>query len=155
MSPIPVIVIGKMPQIATAVRKGLAPEYDGRTVAHTFPFSTSRPQLTSKLSTVIHIIAELEQALQDLPLLLSSPSKTPSNTALNLGSQNYGTRPRIVAIGGGHSEENFGKMRDACKSVDKGIIWVNDPHLLLYQSRSNSTIAQKTSPQGSKQARAR
>jgi hypothetical protein len=74
---------------------------------------------------VIHIITELEQALQDLPLLLSTPSRTPSNAATNLGSQNYGTRPRIIAIGGGHSEENFEKMREACKSVDKGIIWVS------------------------------
>jgi hypothetical protein len=30
MSPIPVVVIGKMPQVAIEVRKGLAPEYDGK-----------------------------------------------------------------------------------------------------------------------------
>lgn len=130
MSPIPVIVVGKMPQIASAVRKGLAPEYDGKILAHTFVFQTSRPQLTSKLPTVIHIVTELEQALQDLPLLLSSPSKTSPDTATNLGSQNYGARPRIVAIGGGHSEENFEKMREACKSVDTGIIWVSSRSVL-------------------------
>jgi hypothetical protein len=76
---------------------------------------------------VIHILTSAEKALEDLPLLLSEPSepsKTPTGTEDNLGSKNYGTRPRIIAIGGGHSEESFTEMRKACKDVEKGIVWV-------------------------------
>jgi hypothetical protein len=79
-------------------------------------------------SSVIHILLTVEQALKDLPLLLSNPSQTPANTDDNPGSKNYGRRPRIVAIGGGHSEENFREMKAACKDVEKGIIWVRNVH---------------------------
>lgn len=75
-----------------------------------------------------HIILTLEKALADLPLLLSNPSKTPENTTDNPGSKNYGARPRIIAIGGGHSEDDFREMKSACKDVEKGIVWVSNTH---------------------------
>lgn len=74
---------------------------------------------------MVHILTDVSKALNDLPLLLSTPPKIPDDTGNNPGSQNYGARPRIVAIGGGHSEENFTEMKDACKDVDNGIVWVS------------------------------
>jgi len=61
----------------------------------------------------------------DLPLLLSSPPQIPENPAENLGSQNYGERPKAVAVGGGFNDDMFQEMKDACKDVNKGIVWVN------------------------------
>ncbi|CAO2649429.1 Nn.00g068140.m01.CDS01 [Neocucurbitaria sp. VM-36] len=98
MSPIPVIVCGKNPNIAKKVREGLLPEYD-----------------------VIHIILSLEAGLSDIPLLLSG--KTPKDTAGNLGSQNYDERPVAVAVGGGFNDEMFDQMKDAAKEVQSAV-WV-------------------------------
>ncbi|KAF2823739.1 hypothetical protein CC86DRAFT_371965 [Ophiobolus disseminans] len=117
MSPIPVVVIGKMGEVATAVRKGLTPEYD-----------------------VTHIMLTVEHALKDLPLLLSNPSQTPADTAENLGSKNYGSRPRIVAIGGGHSEEDFRDIKAGCKDVEKGIIWIKKDISKLTQKPDFSNL---------------
>ncbi|KAF2031370.1 hypothetical protein EK21DRAFT_110972 [Setomelanomma holmii] len=101
MAPTPVVLIGRKPEIATSVRKGLMPEYD-----------------------VVHVILSDEQGLKDLPLLLSNPPKTPTNTEDNYGSKNYGERPLAVAAGGGLNDEMFNNLRAACKDIEKGIVWL-------------------------------
>lgn len=71
------------------------------------------------------MVNDVNKAAKDLPLLLSNPSKTPEDSATNLGSQNYGERPRAVAVGGAFDDDAFKQMKDACKDVDKDIVWVS------------------------------
>ncbi|KAH7074679.1 hypothetical protein BKA63DRAFT_319150 [Paraphoma chrysanthemicola] len=98
---LPVVVVGRNPKIAGKVREGLGPEYDA-----------------------IHIILSLEQATTDIPLLLATPSQTPPNSQDNQGSQKYGARPVAVAVGGGFNDEMFAEIKNACKDVDKGVVWL-------------------------------
>ncbi|KAF1851046.1 uncharacterized protein K460DRAFT_302766 [Cucurbitaria berberidis CBS 394.84] len=98
MSPIPVIVCGKNPNIAKKVREDLLPEYD-----------------------VIHIILTLEAGTLEIPRLLSG--KTPEKTPGNHGSQNYTQKPVAIAVGGGFDNEAFGQMKDASKDV-QSVVWV-------------------------------
>jgi hypothetical protein len=72
----------------------------------------------------MHIITTLPQALADLPLLLSTPSITPHDSSSNLGSQNYGPRPLAIAVGGGFNDQAFNEMREVCKDVSQGTVWV-------------------------------
>jgi hypothetical protein len=74
---------------------------------------------------VIHIILSVEQGVKDLPLLLSAPSRTPENVDENFGSRNYEARPLAVGVGGGFNDEMLEEMRNACKDVDEGIVWVS------------------------------
>jgi hypothetical protein len=74
---------------------------------------------------VIHIILSVEQGVKDLPLLLSTPSKPPDNIGENFGSQKYGERPLAVGVGGGFNDEMFKEMRDACRDLNEGIVWVS------------------------------
>jgi hypothetical protein len=73
---------------------------------------------------VVHIILSVEQGVKDLPLLLSTPSKAPTDTEDNYGSKNYGERPLAVAAGGGFNDEMFQEMKDVCKEVEQGIVWL-------------------------------
>jgi hypothetical protein len=73
---------------------------------------------------VIHVALSVEQAVKDLPLLLSTPPKAPQNTEDNVGSRNYDKRPVAVLAGGGFDDTMFNEIKDACKDVDKGIVWV-------------------------------
>jgi hypothetical protein len=120
MSPIPIIVIGRNPRIAIKVREGVMPEYDGMSASLLSSLHYTSPYTLS----VVHIITTVEQGLNDLPLLLSNPSQTPMNVDNNLGSKNHGSRPLAVAAGGGFNDEMFNKMKDACKDVEQGIVWV-------------------------------
>ncbi|KAL1793539.1 hypothetical protein ACET3X_008521 [Alternaria dauci] len=97
MSPIPIVVCGKNPNIAKAVRESVKPEYD-----------------------VIHIILSVEEATSSIPLLISS--KTPPNSSSNIGSQNYGTRPAVVALGGGFNNEMFEEIKKSCGN--EKMVWV-------------------------------
>jgi hypothetical protein len=74
---------------------------------------------------VIHIILSVEQGVKDLPLLLSTPLQSPDNVGENFGSQNYKERPLAVGVGGGFNDEMFEEMRDACRDLDEGIVWVS------------------------------
>jgi hypothetical protein len=78
----------------------------------------------SDVAIAIHMVNDVEKAAKDLPLLLSNPPKPPEDSATNLGSQNYGDRPRAVAVGGGFDDAAFKQIRDACKDVDKDVVWV-------------------------------
>lgn len=121
MSATPIILIGRNPIIASKVREDLKPEYDGT------PISRHPQRYTLKLTspfTVIHIILSVQQAITDLPLLLSSPSQIPPDNSDNYGSQVYGARPRAVVIGGGFTDEMVQEMKSACKDAEGGIVWV-------------------------------
>lgn len=73
---------------------------------------------------MIHIILSVDQGVKDLPLLLSTPSKSPENTEDNSGLKNYGVRPLAVGVGGGYNDEMFNEMKAACKDVEQGVVWV-------------------------------
>ncbi|KAH7087629.1 hypothetical protein FB567DRAFT_525383 [Paraphoma chrysanthemicola] len=98
---LPVVVVGRNANIARKVREGLGPEYD-----------------------VIHIILSQTQATADIPLLLATPSQTPPDSEYNYGSQKYGARPVAIAVGGGFDDRMFAEIKDACKDVDKGVVWL-------------------------------
>jgi hypothetical protein len=85
------------------------------------PHHTSRP---SNAPAAIHVVTSVPQGLTDLPLLLSDPSTTPQNAEANVGSRNYGARPLAVAAGGGFDDAAFQTLRDACKDVEQGVVWV-------------------------------
>jgi hypothetical protein len=76
-------------------------------------------RLTNFHTLVIHVNLSVEQAVSDIPLLLSS--KTPPNSSSNIGSQNYGARPAVVAIGGGFNDEMFTEMKEACG--EESVMW--------------------------------
>ncbi|CAN9384688.1 unnamed protein product [Alternaria sp. RS040] len=97
MSLIPIVVCGRNPNIAKAVSEGVKPEYD-----------------------VIHINLSVEEATSSIPLIISS--KTPPNSSSNIGSQNYGTRPAVVALGGGFNDEMFEEIKGSCG--DEKMVWV-------------------------------
>ncbi|KAF2854341.1 hypothetical protein T440DRAFT_443052 [Plenodomus tracheiphilus IPT5] len=98
MTPLPIIVCGKNPSIATAVRERMLPEYD-----------------------VIHIILSVESGMRDIPLLLSS--QFPANSSSNHGSRNYTKPPVAIALGGGFNDELFNQIKDSCKDVPS-TIWL-------------------------------
>jgi hypothetical protein len=134
MSPIPTIIIGRTPKIASKVREGLLPEYDG-TSPSPISYNNTLHMQYSDQAEVIHVILSMEQGMKDLPVLLSNPSKTPEHTEGNLGSGKYGTRPLVVGVGGGFDDEMFEKMRDACEGCDEGVVWVSSSDC-VYSSRS-------------------
>jgi hypothetical protein len=127
MSAIPVLIIGRNPKIASKVREGLLPEYDGK---WQLTACKGRCKISDQCE-VIHIILSVEQGVKDLPLLLSSPPRTPENVDGNFGSRNYGARPLAVGVGGGFNNEMLEEMRNACKDVDEGIMWVSRFSLTL------------------------
>ncbi|RYN79170.1 hypothetical protein AA0117_g4111 [Alternaria alternata] len=106
MSPIPIVVCGRNPNIAKAVSEGVKPEYDG--------------MLGHLDRTIIHINLSVEEATSSIPLIISS--KTPPNSSSNIGSQNYGTRPAVVALGGGFNDEMFEEIKGSCG--DEKMVWV-------------------------------
>lgn len=71
------------------------------------------------------MLNDVDQSVKDLPLLLSTPAKTPEGSKTNAGSQNYGERPRAVAVGGAFDDAMFKQLKDACTTVDTGIVWVS------------------------------
>ncbi|KAH7386909.1 hypothetical protein DE146DRAFT_635682 [Phaeosphaeria sp. MPI-PUGE-AT-0046c] len=101
MSPTPIIVIGRIPKILDKVREDLLPEYDA-----------------------IHMLNDVDRSIKDLPLLLTETPKKPEDSATNAGSQNYSARPLAVAVGGYFDDAMFNQMKDTCKAVDKGIVWL-------------------------------
>jgi hypothetical protein len=96
-------------------------KYDG-----TYKFcASSHTSKTLIKFKVIHIILSVEQGVKDLPLLLSTPFKTPENPDENFGSQDYGTRPVVIGVGGGFDNAMIEETRSACKNVGKGVLWVS------------------------------
>jgi hypothetical protein len=96
---------------------------------------------------VIHIVLSVQQAITDLPLLLSTPSQTPSDTIDNYGSQVYGARPKAVVIGGGFTDEMVSEMKSACEDVEKGIVWVRFPMLNKYSHTDDNVTGKRQSRQ--------
>jgi hypothetical protein len=115
MSPIPIVVCGKHPGIAKAVREGCQPEYDGM---HIYMFTIHLELIPS--SSVIHINLSVEEAISAIPHLLWS--NTPANSTPNLGSGNYGVRPAAVALGGGFNDEMYEQIKASCG--DEKMVWV-------------------------------
>ncbi|KAI4935743.1 hypothetical protein J4E86_011364 [Alternaria arbusti] len=97
MSAIPIVVCGRNPNIAKAVREGVEPEYD-----------------------VIHINLSVEEAIISIPHIILS--RTPANPTPNISSMNYGQRPAAVALGGGFNDEMFAQIKASCG--DEKMVWV-------------------------------
>ncbi|KAJ5110700.1 hypothetical protein N7532_001235 [Penicillium argentinense] len=93
MLPIPLVLCGKAPRVAIAVRDGLRPTYEA-----------------------IHIVTSVEAGIADIPSLLlgNRPQVTDPD---NLGSQRYGRQPLAVIIGGGYSDADFAAMRESCHGI--------------------------------------
>ncbi|KAE9371721.1 hypothetical protein N431DRAFT_484199 [Stipitochalara longipes BDJ] len=87
--PIPIVLCGASPQIATGVKNGLLPEIE-----------------------VIHVILSAEAGAAEIPLLLEGQSLPPSE---NVGSQNYSKKPVAIITGGGYDDARFKLMKDACE----------------------------------------
>ena len=124
MSPIPIVVCGRNPDIAKSVSKALLPEYDGTSLMRQYSFSNQTytlPIISGKrlIVPVTHVNLSVEQAVSDIPLLLSS--KTPPDASSNVGSQNYGARPVAVAVGSGFNDEMFAQMKEACG--EESVVW--------------------------------
>jgi hypothetical protein len=103
---IPILLCGRTPMIANAVKAGLLPEYEG-TSTHIF-------QANAKLirSTVAHVILTPEQGSTEIPLLLSGKF-TPDAASENIGSKNYSTLPSAVVLGGGYDDAAVKVLREA------------------------------------------
>lgn len=64
--------------------------------------------------TVIHFIMSLEGGLRNLPLILSG--STPANEESSLGTKNYSQPTKAIVLGGGYSDHDFAKLREAATS---------------------------------------
>ncbi|KAL8736648.1 MAG: hypothetical protein Q9166_000014 [cf. Caloplaca sp. 2 TL-2023] len=98
-SPIPVILCGRMHQIAEAVIAGLRPEYEA-----------------------IHLILSPAAGKTQIPVLLQG-KVPPSDDADNLGTKNYSKTPAAVLLGGGYEDADVAEMREACKN-DSRVPWL-------------------------------
>ncbi|CZR63191.1 uncharacterized protein PAC_13087 [Phialocephala subalpina] len=85
---IPIVLCGKTPQIATAVKKSLMPDYE-----------------------VVHVILTPSAGISEIPSLLSG---TPPSSPENIGSQNYAKVPQAIVTGAGYDEAAVERMRKAC-----------------------------------------
>ncbi|ORY14928.1 HAD-like domain-containing protein [Clohesyomyces aquaticus] len=97
MSALPVVVCGKNPAVAAAVKQSLLPGYE-----------------------VIHIITSVNQGTTDIPLILTG--NQPPDNADNQGTKNYINIPVAVLTGGGYDDQSFDTMKAACKDV-KAVPW--------------------------------
>ncbi|KAG4418694.1 hypothetical protein IFR04_008139 [Cadophora malorum] len=102
-NPLRIVLCGKTPQIATAVKAGLQPECE-----------------------VIHVILSTSAGVSDLPKLLAGQTP-PTQDSDNIGTQNYSQAPQAVVLGGGYDDEAVKTIRKACESVstgEKGVPWL-------------------------------
>ncbi|PWY70920.1 hypothetical protein BO70DRAFT_365233 [Aspergillus heteromorphus CBS 117.55] len=99
MNPIPIIVCGKSPKVATGVINRIRPVYEA-----------------------IHIIQSVEAGVRDIPSLIEGRPPPYKDTA-NLGTQKYGKRAAAVVVGGGYDDANFAQLRSACEGKSK-IPWL-------------------------------
>src|ERR1700733_10361407 len=118
----PVIVCGKKPEIARAVKASLYPEYEGAnhlTIQHLF----TNPRLTVLFSyLVIHVILSVEAGVSVIPALLRG-ERLPSADEENIGTRNYLKPPAAIVTGGGYDDANVKEMRDACKG-ESNVPWL-------------------------------
>lgn len=112
----PVVLCGRSPQIASSVKKGLEPEYEGVLLS-----ILSSPR-SSNLASVIHIILSPAAGVSDIPAILQGQS--PSSTEENIGTQNYSNLPIAVVTGGGYDDRLFKEMYDAAKGKGKAVHWL-------------------------------
>lgn len=64
--------------------------------------------------TVIHFIMSLEGGLRNLPLIFSG--STPANEESSLGTKNYSQPTKAIVLGGGYSDDDLAKLREAATS---------------------------------------
>jgi hypothetical protein len=95
---------------------------------------------------VIYVALSVEQAVKDLPLLLSTPPKAPQNTENNVGSRNYDERPVAVLTGGGFNDTMFNEIKEACKDVDNGIVWVSLTCVIIHQGTTRAYKVSRAEP---------
>ncbi|CAI6333770.1 unnamed protein product [Periconia digitata] len=100
-SGIPLVVIGRNPGTAQAVRRLMVPEFD-----------------------VVHACFSPEQAIADISRL--AQGLKPLDYHENVGSQNYSRIPNNIAFGGGYDHEAIEAIKTAVdKQVDTtGLLWL-------------------------------
>src|SRR5271156_3233743 len=107
----PIIVCGKKPEIARAVKASLHPEYEG-----------ANPSNRSLSYLVIHVILSVEAGVSVIPALLRG-KRPPSADEENIGTRNYLKLPAAIVTGGGYDNANVKEMRDACKG-ESNVPWL-------------------------------
>lgn len=111
-SPIPVILCGKTPQIATGVKAGLQPHYEGAT----FIYPDSSPFPLRFSPAVIHVILSPAEGTSIIPALLRGETP-PTSDSTNIGTQDYTNKAVAVVTGGGYDDAAVSEMREACKGA--------------------------------------
>ena len=133
MSPIPVLLCGKWPTLASAFSSALRPDYEGRSISLS-PFPCLLPILPFLPAhcerKVVHVCHTLSTALSEIPALLRGEVKAPSsnlgsNSARNLDSPSPAPAPspsqfqfqfpRAIVVGKGFSESEVETMRAECE----------------------------------------
>ncbi|KAJ4339495.1 hypothetical protein N0V87_003193 [Didymella glomerata] len=101
MSPVPIVVCGRSPEIANKVKQDLAPEYEGTWA------SQSSPQRTrANAEPVVKIVLSPDEGIKEIPHLLSGPNP-----------------PAAVALGGAFDDATVDSMRDAASKAGE-VVWL-------------------------------
>ncbi|KAL9111296.1 MAG: hypothetical protein Q9227_004173 [Pyrenula ochraceoflavens] len=95
----PVVVCGKVPEIAKGVAAKLHPEYE-----------------------VIHVVLSPAGGAADIPLLFQGKTP-PSRDSPNPGTQNYKHPPEVIIMGAGYDDKAFAEIREACTGL-ANIPWI-------------------------------
>jgi hypothetical protein len=64
--------------------------------------------------TVVYAGFSLPETLEGVPLILAGQAPSASSLHTHVGSNTIDRRPVAVAVGGGYSDDDYKKLRDAC-----------------------------------------
>ncbi|PGG95814.1 hypothetical protein AJ79_09851 [Helicocarpus griseus UAMH5409] len=108
-TPLPILICGRTPEIATAVIELLKPEFE-----------------------VIHVLLTTETAKSEIPIILRrDPNTTFIPCASNLGTKSYTNPPFAIVFGGGYTDQDVAEIEQACKNagieeISKQIPWIRN-----------------------------
>ncbi len=112
--PLPVILCGKTPQIATGVIASLKPEYEGIISSFQGLEQPHPPQLLNL--PVLHVILSPSAGTAEIPAILRGEVPATTETE-NLGSKAYSKKAVAVIMGGGYDDAAIAEMRKACQGA--------------------------------------
>lgn len=103
MSPVPIVVCGRSPEVADKVKADLQPEYDGIGASAARLCSSSH---IANIKIVVKIVLSPTEGIEEIPRLLSGPNP-----------------PKAIALGGAFDDATVESMRDAASKAGE-VAWL-------------------------------
>ena len=103
----PVVVCGKVPEIAKGVAAMLHPHYEGTSPYRPIASGSNCRQI------VIHVVLSPAVGAEELPFLFEGKNPPPREHP-NHGSQRYDRPPEAIIMGAGYDDKAFNEIREAC-----------------------------------------